>query len=221
MGSRKRFSRSFRPAFPISIRVRSCGIFGWSIPTIASRSISNVASNSSLRSSQAPKTHPRIFFGDLTTQLERRAHQAVLDRQSPQLSPQARRTVSRRRFHAIAGNWPAAKTTPWLSHAAKGRQWVIAVVPRWLARASYQHDSATGARFWDKTAIQLPAGAPARWHNILTGEQIYDRRHEQAFARPDIRAARFPGRPVIQRRPESDSKSETRSREIIAERPAR
>jgi (1->4)-alpha-D-glucan 1-alpha-D-glucosylmutase len=54
----------------------------------------------------------------------------------------------------------------------KGRQWAIAIVPRWLARASYQPDSTAGARFWDKTRIQLPAGAPSRWHNILTGEQI-------------------------------------------------
>ena len=46
----------------------------------------------------------------------------------------------------------------------KGRQWAIAIVPRWLARANYHPDSTAGARFWYKTGIQLPTGAPPRWH---------------------------------------------------------
>jgi (1->4)-alpha-D-glucan 1-alpha-D-glucosylmutase len=54
----------------------------------------------------------------------------------------------------------------------KGRQWAIAIVPRWLARAGYQPQSTTSARFWDRTEIRLPSRIPGQWLNILTGEDV-------------------------------------------------
>jgi (1->4)-alpha-D-glucan 1-alpha-D-glucosylmutase len=52
------------------------------------------------------------------------------------------------------------------------KDWVVAVVPRWLARGRYPMTSADTDRFWAKTDIQVPKSAPSFWESILSGETI-------------------------------------------------
>jgi (1->4)-alpha-D-glucan 1-alpha-D-glucosylmutase len=52
------------------------------------------------------------------------------------------------------------------------REWVIAVVPRWLAHAGYDATTGSNERFWADTAIGLPASAPRAWRSILTAEDV-------------------------------------------------
>jgi (1->4)-alpha-D-glucan 1-alpha-D-glucosylmutase len=53
---------------------------------------------------------------------------------------------------------------------------VIAIVPRFLARAGYPSKGVPGSdearRFWANTRIRLDSAAPKSWKNILTGETI-------------------------------------------------
>jgi (1->4)-alpha-D-glucan 1-alpha-D-glucosylmutase len=52
----------------------------------------------------------------------------------------------------------------------------IAVVPRFLARASYHHNaegtSAEASKFWGTTRIRLDSTAVKSWKNVLTGETV-------------------------------------------------
>jgi (1->4)-alpha-D-glucan 1-alpha-D-glucosylmutase len=49
------------------------------------------------------------------------------------------------------------------------KQWTVTIVPRWLARAHAPMDWGRMAAFWRGTKILLPAKAPARWENLLSG----------------------------------------------------
>ena len=51
-------------------------------------------------------------------------------------------------------------------------EWVVAIVPRWLARSGTQMSSAGAERFWTGTCIRLPTSVPQTWRNILTGEEV-------------------------------------------------
>jgi (1->4)-alpha-D-glucan 1-alpha-D-glucosylmutase len=50
------------------------------------------------------------------------------------------------------------------------KDWVLIVLPRWLARARYPMGFEGSDRFWGNTAIGIPEAAPVSWRNILTGE---------------------------------------------------
>jgi (1->4)-alpha-D-glucan 1-alpha-D-glucosylmutase len=49
----------------------------------------------------------------------------------------------------------------------RGREWAIASVPRLIAR----FDSPVG-EVWRGTRLQLPARAPERWRNAMTGDEV-------------------------------------------------
>jgi (1->4)-alpha-D-glucan 1-alpha-D-glucosylmutase len=49
------------------------------------------------------------------------------------------------------------------------KQWAVTIVPRWLARAHAPMNWGRMAAFWRGTKILLPAKAPARWENLLSG----------------------------------------------------
>jgi (1->4)-alpha-D-glucan 1-alpha-D-glucosylmutase len=53
-----------------------------------------------------------------------------------------------------------------------GNEWVLIVVPRWLARARYPLDGVESDQFWKSTAIQLENSAPSSWKSVLTGEDF-------------------------------------------------
>lgn len=52
------------------------------------------------------------------------------------------------------------------------KDWVLIVVPRWLARARYPMNFEGSDRFWGNTAVGVQEAAPASWKNILTGETL-------------------------------------------------
>jgi (1->4)-alpha-D-glucan 1-alpha-D-glucosylmutase len=52
-----------------------------------------------------------------------------------------------------------------------GSERVLAVVPRWLARAQAPRSSQGWRRFWEGTELRLPPESPAEWWNVLTGER--------------------------------------------------
>ena len=51
-------------------------------------------------------------------------------------------------------------------------EWVVAIVPRLVAGLTAFGEFPVGQRVWGKTAISLPATAPAGWRNVLTGERL-------------------------------------------------
>jgi (1->4)-alpha-D-glucan 1-alpha-D-glucosylmutase len=51
-------------------------------------------------------------------------------------------------------------------------EWVLAVVPRWLARNQGSTRSDWPEQLWEDTNISLPASAPNSWLNVFTGEQV-------------------------------------------------
>ena len=51
-------------------------------------------------------------------------------------------------------------------------QRVLAVAPRWLARAQAPRSFRGWPRFWDRTELLLPLDSPTEWLNVLTGERI-------------------------------------------------
>ncbi|UCF94240.1 MAG: malto-oligosyltrehalose synthase, partial [Desulfobacterales bacterium] len=51
-------------------------------------------------------------------------------------------------------------------------QWSITVVPRFLTDLVQPPTHPLGKRIWRDTAVELPADAPSRWHNILTSETL-------------------------------------------------
>jgi len=52
------------------------------------------------------------------------------------------------------------------------KDWVLIVVPRWLARGRYPTKFGQAGRFWGTTEVRLQATAPASWSNVLTGESV-------------------------------------------------
>jgi len=52
------------------------------------------------------------------------------------------------------------------------KDWVLIVVPRWLARGRYPAKPGKVGGFWGNTEVRLPAAAPASWSNVLTGEIV-------------------------------------------------
>ncbi len=54
----------------------------------------------------------------------------------------------------------------------KGEDWVVVVLPRLISQITPGGTPPLGRRVWGGTEIELPAGAPTRWHNTLTGEEI-------------------------------------------------
>ncbi len=54
----------------------------------------------------------------------------------------------------------------------RGRSWAVAVVPRLAARLVRGRSLPTGERAWPATVVHLPPGAPERWTDLFTGEQV-------------------------------------------------
>jgi (1->4)-alpha-D-glucan 1-alpha-D-glucosylmutase len=54
----------------------------------------------------------------------------------------------------------------------KGKDWTLTIVPRWLAHARAPMNWGRMAAFWRGTKISLPAKAPVRWENILSGDFV-------------------------------------------------
>jgi (1->4)-alpha-D-glucan 1-alpha-D-glucosylmutase len=52
------------------------------------------------------------------------------------------------------------------------REWMLAVVPRWLARAASENDLAGSKAFWNDTQFRLPRAAPCCWRNVFTNEDV-------------------------------------------------
>ncbi len=52
------------------------------------------------------------------------------------------------------------------------KQWAVTIVPRWLAHARAPMNWGRMAAFWRGTKISLPAKAPVRWENILSGDFV-------------------------------------------------
>jgi malto-oligosyltrehalose synthase len=72
---------------------------------------------------------------------------------------------------------PLATSGPLRDHAVAvtrrhRRQWLVAVVPRLMLEAAGPGRFPTGTRLWGKTAVQLPAGAPVRFTDVLTGASV-------------------------------------------------
>ncbi len=57
-----------------------------------------------------------------------------------------------------------------------GQDWIMSVVPRWLARAKAPLSSPRMQAFWAGSQIVLPAKAPSSWRNVLTGESLSAKR---------------------------------------------
>ena len=55
------------------------------------------------------------------------------------------------------------------------KEWLLVVVPRWLAREDYPLSAASQNGFWRKTDIRLQSSAPQHWINVLTGEEFPSR----------------------------------------------
>jgi maltooligosyltrehalose synthase len=52
------------------------------------------------------------------------------------------------------------------------KDWVLIVVPRWLARGRYPAEPPETSRFWGNTEVRMQAAAPTSWHSVFTGESI-------------------------------------------------
>jgi (1->4)-alpha-D-glucan 1-alpha-D-glucosylmutase len=50
------------------------------------------------------------------------------------------------------------------------KEWIIVVVPRWLARAGHPMNSEGSEPFWGNTEVTLPKTAPTLYKNVFTGE---------------------------------------------------
>jgi len=50
--------------------------------------------------------------------------------------------------------------------------WVVAVVPQFLARGRYPMTSVDTHQFWANTEIRVPKSAPSSWQSILSGEKV-------------------------------------------------
>jgi (1->4)-alpha-D-glucan 1-alpha-D-glucosylmutase len=53
-----------------------------------------------------------------------------------------------------------------------GDEWVVAVAPRLVVRLGGAERPPLGKEAWGDSALPLPPQAPARWRNILTGEEL-------------------------------------------------
>jgi (1->4)-alpha-D-glucan 1-alpha-D-glucosylmutase len=56
-----------------------------------------------------------------------------------------------------------------------GRTWVLAVVPRFTTRVVNAGSWPVGRDVWGPTALALPSGAPGRWRDVFTGDEIVSR----------------------------------------------
>jgi (1->4)-alpha-D-glucan 1-alpha-D-glucosylmutase len=54
----------------------------------------------------------------------------------------------------------------------QGGHWVVAVVPRWIAGAVGAGQAPVGAGLWGDTWITLPADAPLRWRDGMSGAEV-------------------------------------------------
>jgi (1->4)-alpha-D-glucan 1-alpha-D-glucosylmutase len=54
----------------------------------------------------------------------------------------------------------------------KQGQWSLVTVPRLTTKLTTPENPPVGAAIWNSTSIMLPQGAPDKWINILTGEEL-------------------------------------------------
>ncbi|MBI3278431.1 MAG: malto-oligosyltrehalose synthase [Acidobacteria bacterium] len=57
----------------------------------------------------------------------------------------------------------------------QGPLWAVIMVPRLMTRLSATTRPPVGFRAWRETTVELPAGAPVRWRNVLTGDALLTR----------------------------------------------
>jgi (1->4)-alpha-D-glucan 1-alpha-D-glucosylmutase len=53
-----------------------------------------------------------------------------------------------------------------------GLAWALAVVPRLIGSRVVNGATLLSRDFWQSTTVSLPAHAPRRWSNVLTGEML-------------------------------------------------
>jgi (1->4)-alpha-D-glucan 1-alpha-D-glucosylmutase len=54
----------------------------------------------------------------------------------------------------------------------RGEEWALMAVPRLATRLVGTGQFPLGRKVWGASALSLPAGAPTRWRNVLTGETL-------------------------------------------------
>jgi len=54
----------------------------------------------------------------------------------------------------------------------KAEAWCVTVAPRLTTQLAPAGRMALGATSWQETHLLLPASAPERWRNVLTGEEV-------------------------------------------------
>jgi len=69
-----------------------------------------------------------------------------------------------------------------------GENWILTVVPRWLARANGPLTGSESRAFWLHSKIGVPGNAPQSWLNVLTGETVKTRQMKRGpcLCLPDI-----------------------------------
>jgi (1->4)-alpha-D-glucan 1-alpha-D-glucosylmutase len=86
-----------------------------------------------------------------------------------------------RRAHAdlfAAGEYVPLKATGEMSKQVcafarrQGPMWALAIVPRLVGRAAYRGNAPLGEDLWGATALDLPAQAPRRWLDVISGEPV-------------------------------------------------
>lgn len=60
-------------------------------------------------------------------------------------------------------------------------EWILTVVPRWLARSKASPNTVRLPKFWAGSQIALPKNAPQSWANIFTGEALEARHRKRAL----------------------------------------
>ena len=63
-------------------------------------------------------------------------------------------------------------------------EWAVAVVPRAVTRLAGPSEPPVGPGVWGRSALGLPAAAPDRWRNVLTGEIVMARARAAGNALP-------------------------------------
>jgi (1->4)-alpha-D-glucan 1-alpha-D-glucosylmutase len=70
-------------------------------------------------------------------------------------------------------------------------RWLLVAVPRWVSGLVGAHQAPVGAAVWAATWVPLPEGAPRRWRDAFTGDEVLAADGERRLAAGTLLAA-FP-----------------------------